>query len=333
MAEWTPEARTYLEGYLSQVRALALQQGDDADEIAADLRAHIVREAEAGAGAVVTLDDLRRTLALTGAPEQVVGVESTLGARHEAAAEEPAPHPVHVTVSPPAERKWFPWGCIAVLIAPLVGLILLAVFGMVVAIALPSFSRARESTSRARCAQELKEAAFALSAAAEKSDGFYPCLSPEPRSVEELAADTQRAQDPTAGRLSLAEIKELQERRANTVAHRFIYLSHTVLDEAAAKTYAKQWRSAGDLAPTDFVPVAADGKAFGRLRIGAEEDSVTALAEIPVLVEVPAMHTPEGGNVLFLDGRVVFLRLGEKFPMTPGFFEAFGVSLNGHSQR
>jgi len=78
MAEWTPEARDYLEGYLRQVSALARQQGDDADEIVSELRGHIQREAEEAAGVMVTLDVLRKTLSAIGTPEQVAGVEAAL---------------------------------------------------------------------------------------------------------------------------------------------------------------------------------------------------------------------------------------------------------------
>jgi len=95
MAEWTPESRDYLEGYLRQVSALARQQGDDADEILSELRGHIQREAEDAAGVMVTLDALRKTLSGIGTPEQVTGVEAALMPWREKlrAAEEKSPAP------------------------------------------------------------------------------------------------------------------------------------------------------------------------------------------------------------------------------------------------
>lgn len=78
MAEWTPEAREYLDGYLKQVTALARSQGDDAEDIADDLRVHVEREAEDAPGALVTVDYLRGVLAKTGAPEQIAGIQDGL---------------------------------------------------------------------------------------------------------------------------------------------------------------------------------------------------------------------------------------------------------------
>ncbi|HIJ73639.1 MAG TPA: hypothetical protein HPP83_06000 [Candidatus Hydrogenedentes bacterium] len=113
MAEWTPEAREYLEGYLAQVSALARQKGDDADEIAADLRVHITCEAEKAVDAVVTLDDLRRTIAVVGTPEQVIdaGLPTAIpGTPRPSVAREDAPTPL-LSPMPPAPRARSSVGC------------------------------------------------------------------------------------------------------------------------------------------------------------------------------------------------------------------------------
>ncbi len=81
MSEWTPEAQEYLDGYLAQVRALARQGGEDADELTAELREHIEREAEESTGSVVTLDHLRKVLAAVGTPEQTASADSLLARR------------------------------------------------------------------------------------------------------------------------------------------------------------------------------------------------------------------------------------------------------------
>ncbi|MBX7259735.1 MAG: hypothetical protein K1Y02_25490 [Candidatus Hydrogenedentes bacterium] len=78
MSEWTPDAREYLDGYLAQVRVLARQDGEDGDEIAAELREHIEREAEESSGSVVTLEQLRKVLATVGRPEQILSEGSLL---------------------------------------------------------------------------------------------------------------------------------------------------------------------------------------------------------------------------------------------------------------
>ncbi len=78
MAEWTPEAQDYLDGYLRQVSALGRGQGDDASDIVDDLREHITTEVEAESGSLVTLDALRKTMAAVGTPEQVLSTEFSL---------------------------------------------------------------------------------------------------------------------------------------------------------------------------------------------------------------------------------------------------------------
>jgi hypothetical protein len=98
MAEWTPEAQDYLDGYLRQVSALARGQGDDADDIVGGLREHIINEVEADAGSLVTLDLLRKAVAAVGTPEQVVSPEFSLSAavkraKHASAVRADPAHP------------------------------------------------------------------------------------------------------------------------------------------------------------------------------------------------------------------------------------------------
>ncbi|GMV92880.1 MAG: hypothetical protein AMXMBFR82_26580 [Candidatus Hydrogenedentota bacterium] len=98
MAEWTPEAQDYLDGYLRQVSALGRGQGDDATDIVDDLREHITTEVEAESGSLVTLDALRKTMAAVGTPEQVLSPEFSLfklssGTQQPRAAVQDAPQP------------------------------------------------------------------------------------------------------------------------------------------------------------------------------------------------------------------------------------------------
>jgi prepilin-type processing-associated H-X9-DG protein len=63
-----------------------------------------------------------------------------------------------------------------------------------------------------------------------------------------------------------------------------------------------------------------------RLREGIERFFITdiqnpvagveASASVPLLIERPGNHVPFGGNVLFMDGHVEFIRFGTKWPMT-----------------
>ena len=182
MAEWTPEARDYLEGYLRQVSALARQQGDDADEILSELRGHIQREAEEAAGVMVTLDVLRKTLSAIGTPEQVTGVEAALSppwrdSLRVAEEKSPAPRtwqgaaavpvpppqvvPPTVVVQQPRARS----GCLSLALAfAIVAVVLvvgLATFGIIVSIALPSLARARAAARERAVIENLKTIASA----------------------------------------------------------------------------------------------------------------------------------------------------------------------------
>lgn len=139
MSEWTPDAREYLDGYLAQVRVLARQDGEDGDEIAAELREHIEREAEESSGAVVTLEQLRRVLAAVGTPEQILS-EGSLLARASAEAsslgKDPAAPPIgadgrrvsegNVRTALPLERRTRRSGCWIVL----AGLFLFVLIGI-----------------------------------------------------------------------------------------------------------------------------------------------------------------------------------------------------------
>jgi hypothetical protein len=127
MKNWTPEAKEYLEGYLAQVRALARQSGEDADEIAEGLRDHIEREVEASEGLVVTLEVLRQTLAIVGTPEAVVSADpawmKTKGGS-AVSGETPAPQstqrPVQYMIDqPPASlpKKKSRFGCWVLVVA------------------------------------------------------------------------------------------------------------------------------------------------------------------------------------------------------------------------
>ena len=63
MNTWTPSARAVLQRHLDQHRARFAADGAEADEVVADLRDHIEREASSLNLSVVTESDVRRILA------------------------------------------------------------------------------------------------------------------------------------------------------------------------------------------------------------------------------------------------------------------------------
>lgn len=94
MAEWTPEAQDYLDGYLRQVSALARGQGDDASDIVDGLREHITTEVEEASGSLATLDVVHRVLSAVGTPDQVVSPDFSLSAVAERVKQTPPSVPV-----------------------------------------------------------------------------------------------------------------------------------------------------------------------------------------------------------------------------------------------
>jgi len=51
--------------------------------------------------------------------------------------------------------------------------------------------------------------------------------------------------------------------------------------------------------------------------LGKPQSCNVAASRIPLLIERQGHHKKEGGNVLYLDGHVEFLRYPGKWPMTP----------------
>jgi len=162
MAEWTPEATEYLEGYLQQVSALARHQGDDADEIVSELRTHIVQESEDAAGAMVTVDHLRKVMAGVGSPEQVTNPETPFAAPQRPRKEDvppAAPAPAPAVAQPPRARSYS--GCWLALAVMVLLAIATPFVLMIAAIALPNLARSRTQANEAAVAGALKKLAAA----------------------------------------------------------------------------------------------------------------------------------------------------------------------------
>ncbi|MCC6794634.1 MAG: DUF1559 domain-containing protein [Candidatus Hydrogenedentes bacterium] len=167
MAEWTPEATDYLDGYLKQVRALARGAGEDGEEIASGLREHIIEKTERESGPLVTLNVLRRALAEVGTPEVIVGDPASWKTQGKSDGKENAPTysrpptapPAVPPVAPPARDhsgRFLRWtlGCLVLLV---VGLFAVSILGVLAGIGLPAMSRAREAARRAECQNHIKQ--------------------------------------------------------------------------------------------------------------------------------------------------------------------------------
>jgi len=116
----------------------------------------------------------------------------------------------------------------------------------------------------------------------------------------------------------------------------YFYLGWAVTTEEEGLALLDAYESL-DLAKRDAdIPIDPEKSSMGhkrfyRLREGVErffmEDindpaaSAVTQSNIPVMWERPGNHEPEGGNVLFLDGHVEFLRYPGNFPMTTAFMK------------
>ncbi len=113
----------------------------------------------------------------------------------------------------------------------------------------------------------------------------------------------------------------------------YLYLGYAMNNEEQGLAFLKAYRHAASRKK----PLGVDLKdkeskyVFRRLREGVEEFFITepnnpaastmAQSTIPVLIERPGRHSPDGGHVLYMDGHVEYLPYPSKFPMTEAFIE------------
>ena len=339
MSEWTPEAQSYLEGYLQQVAALARHSGDDAPDIVENLREHIRREAEIDAGTFVTLERLRQVIAVVGTPEQVVEMDFPK-ASPKAAPEASAallsglsPEPVAPQItnvyppSPPPKGKISSLTCLLMIIVfPFVALILITIISMVAAIAIPNFTRAREAANRASCQGNLKQIGLGLVRYAHDNEINNPPLSEEAgklmfdsTDMEGLITDSSFLKCPSSR--SSAMVGDSWEECIDD--HDYIYLGHILLNEEEGLAYVEAYRkiaNEGGSFDQDFQY--ADVATLYRVTEKNMDELGYAPAEIPVAFDRYPVHIPAGGSVLYLDGHVEFVKLNDKFPMTETFLNA-----------
>ena len=337
MMPWTPEAEKRLESYLEEVLLLARSRGDAEPDFADDLQLHIRRDAEERASGLVTLQHLERALASAGTPQDVLGVEAVASVlagaadRPLAAATAPfaeAPARFSGSNAPagyapaPQRNSRVNLGmktCLLVMLCILLLPFVFAVFGMLAAIVLPAFSRSREAARRAGCQTNLKQAAVALAHYADAHEGAFPPLA--------NGHGALTFGDELGPRPGLAWLQCPSDRSgADGSIPDYIYLGYAVrsqeeLDALVAALVKKQTTQDGSIAGAqdDLDPISS---------------GLSDPAAIPVLVEWDDLHIPRGGNVLFLDGHVKFIKFPGEFPMTTEFFDAIRrVRPEGHAAR
>lgn len=120
----------------------------------------------------------------------------------------------------------------------------------------------------------------------------------------------------------------------------YLYLGYIIPDQEALEHSAAAYRAriaAGKPFDDDLLVTSDDGasSAIPRLRDGTPgiTDTDEGLSRIPLIVErYPNGHIPDGGNVLYADGHVEFIKWGAKWPMTPEAMEVL-LALDGLENR
>jgi prepilin-type processing-associated H-X9-DG protein len=351
MAEWTSDAKEYLEGYLRQVAALARSQGDDGDDIAAGLREHITNEVEADASSLVTVEQLRKTLASVGTPEQVVSPDFTLVSRErkESGGQQrpPTPSPRRenpiIINAPPAKTRSGCWlGLATVVVLLIAGPVILAILGIVAGITLPALSRSREAARRASCQGNLKQAAMVCQRYADDHDGYLPSLSAKPGefSMEPSEVSGKYVTDDAFLACPSDETPPLITNRipGGISDDSYLYLGYVVTNGEEGRAFIDAYRrhlAAGGTFDQDISVESGSGTGgSGRfLRLQTDPNSVLAKetylpaggipapAEIPVMFDRSDNHIPGGINVLYLDGHVEFIKMGDRFPAQQWFLD------------
>jgi len=227
------------------------------------------------------------------------------------------------------------------------------------AIMLPSMARAREAARRASCANNMKQMGLVCKMFASENDGRFPELSPEAGRlmfanegigqkhpvVPEYLADLSVLVCPSDTDISvLKDDTALSDPNLLMDDHSYFYLGYLVTNDAEVEAFAGAYKnhvSRGYTFDRDLGVAQGTGTAGGdkiyRLWEGVElslvADALDPLASVrlqsavPVLIERPEHHLPGGGNVLYMDGHVEFLRYPSEWPMTEktiGILESLG---------
>lgn len=201
-----------------------------------------------------------------------------------------------------------------------------------------SFSDAHRGARRGSCQNNLKQMALVCKMFANESKGgVYPQLS---GTAGRLAPITEQIcpeilTDPTI-LLCPSEEDFSQKRRGAPEEmvddESYFYLGYAVTNDEEMALFADAYREriAQGLPFDDDLPLpegkGADGKGkLYRLREGVERfyaenvgaaESFTMQSVIPLMIERVDNHVPKGGNVLYMDGHVEFVRYPGEWPMT-----------------
>ncbi len=257
----------------------------------------------------------------------------------------PPPIPARPSAPPPVPapnvRPGMPtFGILAIIGG--VGIVCVITFGIVMAaIMTPAFIRAREVAGRSQCKENLSRFALAFKWYAEDHEGRLPLLGPAPGCFSvvpgtlypehmDLSAFTCPSDESADDGTNKENATRILKRNS------YAYLGYVLLNEKEGQAFIEACRAhfaegktlSGEISVPEgtgsgggslLFPLTSD--VYTRLPQAADGKPVTA-ASIPILMDKQPYHTPGGICVLYLDGHVEFIRMGEKWPADQDFLDA-----------
>jgi len=207
--------------------------------------------------------------------------------------------------------------------------------GISVATLLPVLARSREAARRASCQNNLKQMGLVCKMFANEHKGAFPTIDDRRGN---LAPEGSQIYPEYLTDLNILRCPSDTEAppftypfTADDVDDRsYFYLGWVVRTEEEGLALLDAYEDL-DLAKREEDIELGDGKVLRRLKEGVERFFITDFdnpaasahfqSEIPVMWDRLGHHEPDGGNVLFMDGHVEFIRYPGKFPMTEKFMQ------------
>jgi len=227
---------------------------------------------------------------------------------------------------------------VAGLVLGYINIAILVLFMLVIpALAFPALSRSREASRRASCQNNLKQMGIVYKMFANESkDMKFPHLSGTPGQLMSAKKEIYPEYLTDVNVLicpSLPDGEKWREKKEGAIDDEsYFYLGYAVNNEVELLSFCDAYKErilGGQLDGDLQVPEgkgSCGGSVLYQLREGIERFYITdinnpaasaqAQSSIPILIERPENHVPKGGNVLYMDGHVEFLKYGTKWPMT-----------------
>jgi len=199
------------------------------------------------------------------------------------------------------------------------------------------------ASQRARCATNLKQLGVVMKMYAYESRGkVFPLLDPRPGRLmfrmediyPEYLVDLNILLCPADEEAIAAKPDQRENPSWYFNDTDYWYLGYAIQDEKAGLAFVEAYRKqavSGEGFDVDL-DIDQGRMTIYRLREGIERFFITdinnpaaspnAQSKLPIIIEPPGRHDPDGGNVLFMDGHVEFITYPGPFPMTERFIQA-----------